>query len=53
MTENKTIFKPLRLTADDWVRVQAAMKRHGYDTWAQFVRDAIRYFIEQADRSRG
>ena len=53
MTENKTVFKPLRLTADDWRQIQAAMARHGYDNWAQFARDAIRYFIKEADRSRG
>ena len=52
MTDNKTVFKPLRLTADNWRQIQDAMKRHGYDTWAAFVRDAIKYFIDQADRTR-
>jgi len=51
MTDNKTVFKPLRLTADEWYVIEKAMARHGYTTWSAFAREAIRYFIKHADRA--
>jgi len=51
--EAKTEFIIVRKTKADKAEIVAAAERHGYKNLTHFVDDAIRYFIKEADRSRG
>jgi metal-responsive CopG/Arc/MetJ family transcriptional regulator len=38
-----------RVSHDFYAMIQKAMRNHGYTRMSDFMRDAVRYFVERAD----
>jgi len=51
--ETKDVFIQVRYTPEEKAVVVQAAIDHGYDNTSDMVRDAVAYFIAQADRATG